>query len=241
MLVIYRSKLKGIIMPAGMVFLLILIPVFAACQAEQDYTFNSEGKVIELPEPRLESDYSVEQALSSRRSVREYSSEPLELSEVSQLLWAAQGITLPGKNFRTAPSAGATFPIYLYLIVSNVEDLDVGLYKYDPVSHSLEMLSDRDIRAEMSQTVLRQAPFRNGACSIVITADYERTTARYGERGIRYLHHEVGHVGQNIHLQAETLNLGTVVIGAFRDDGVKETLGLSDDIDPLYIMPVGKK
>lgn len=229
------------LMHLWMITLIALMPVIIACQADQEPTAGEEKELIELPEPRLESDYSVEEALASRRSVREYSGEPLELAEVSQLLWAAQGITLPGRNFRTAPSAGATFPIYLYLIVSEVNGLETGLYKYDPVSHSLEMLSGRDIRAEMSQAVLRQAPFRNGACSIVITADYERTTGRYGERGIRYVHNEVGHVGQNVHLQAEALNLGTVVIGAFRDEGAKEILNLPDNIDPLYIMPVGRK
>ncbi len=199
----------------------------------------SLGMVVNLPQARSDSDVSVEAALLKRRSVRDYTAEPLTLQEVSQLLWAAQGITDP-RGFRPAPSAGATHPLEILLVVGDVTNLAQGVYRYLPHQHKLVKVLEGDVRAELARAALGQAWVREGAINIIITAIYERTTRGYGDRGIRYVHMEVGHVGQNVHLQAVALNLGTVVVGAFRDDQVKKTLNLPPDEHPLYIMPVGR-
>ncbi|MBT9149799.1 MAG: SagB/ThcOx family dehydrogenase [Dehalococcoidia bacterium] len=195
--------------------------------------------VIKLPEPRHDGDVSVEATLLKRRSVRDYTGEALTLQEVSQLLWAAQGITDP-RGLRTAPSAGATYPLEILLVVGDITNLPQGVYRYKPHEHKLVKVLEGDLRAKLAHAALGQTWVREGAINIIITAIYERTTRRYGDRGIRYVHMEVGHVGQNIHLQAVALNLGTVVVGAFRDDQVKKILNLPPDEHPLYIMPVGR-
>lgn len=195
---------------------------------------------IELPAPKYDSNTSVEQALLIRRSVREYKDEPLTLAEVSQLLWAAQGITEPRRGLRTAPSAGATYPLEVYVVVGNVNNLSQGVYKYKPHEHELVKVVEGDKRAELYDAAFRQRWVKEGAIVIVFSAVYERTTGRYGDRGIRYVHMEVGHAGQNVYLQAVSLNLGTVVVGAFRDDAVKRILNMPEEESPLYIMPVGR-
>lgn len=199
-----------------------------------------EGHIISLPEPRYESDFSVEQSLLERRSTRSYTNEPLKLNEVSQLLWAAQGITNTSGH-RTAPSAGALYPLEVYIVVGNVEDLDPGIYHYLPGSHELELIAKGDVRDKLADAALSQSSVREGAVSIVITAIYERTTGKYGERGIRYVHIEVGHAAQNICLQATAMGLGLVTVGAFNDGEVAELLGLAEEEEPLYIIPAGRK
>jgi len=195
---------------------------------------------VKLPEPRHDSGVSIEETLLKRRSVRDYTGEPLTLQEVSQLLWAAQGTTDP-RGFRTAPSAGATYPLKAYLVVGDVENLAEGVYRYESAEHKLVKVLDGDWRAQLAGAALGQSPVKEGAVSIVFTAIYERTTPRYGDRGIRYVHIEVGHAAQNVYLQAVALGLGTVVIGAFRDDQVGEILKLPQNEQPLYIMPVGRR
>lgn len=195
---------------------------------------------LKLPEPRYDSEVSVEEALLKRRSVREYAGGYLTLQEVSQLLWAAQGITDP-RGLRTAPSAGALYPLEVYLVVGDVENLTQGVYKYKPNGHEILKVLDDDKRVELAGAASGQASVREAAIDIVITAVYERTTARYGERGIRYVHLEVGHAAQNICLQATALNLGLVTVGSFSDDQVKDVLNLPENEQPLYIIPVGRK
>lgn len=198
------------------------------------------GGRIKLPEPRYMGNTSVEEALSKRRSIRDYSGENLTLNEVSQLLWAAQGITAPWGG-RTAPSAGALYPLELYIVVGDVEGIDKGVYKYSREEHELEKVKDGDIRTELAEAAVGQECIRDAAIDIVFTAVYERTTRKYGERGIRYVHIEAGHAAQNVYLQAVSLDLGTVVIGAFIDDRVKELVNAGEQEKSLYIMPVGRK
>lgn len=190
---------------------------------------------IKLPKPKEKGFISIEEALHKRRSVRDYKKGPLGLEQISQLLWAASG-----KNLyrRTAPSAGATYPLETYLVVGEVEGLKPGIYYYAYSSHSLERIKDQDIRNRLSQAALGQGMIEKASIDIIIAADYGRTTSYYGQRGIRYVHMEVGHVAQNISLQANALSLGTVMIGAFEDKQVKDVLGIKED--PLYIIPVGK-
>ena len=194
--------------------------------------------LIELPEPQRTGTIPVEQALQSRRSVRTFNSQPLTCDEVSQLLWAAQGVT--GAPFRTAPSAGALYPLEVYVAVGNVEGLDAGVYRYHPAANSLSEVREGDVLRSLSRAAYWQKWAGAGAIAIVFSAVYERTTRKYGERGIRYVHMESGHAAQNVYLQAEALGLATVVVGAFMDSWVKRVLHMKEDEHPLSIMPVGK-
>lgn len=196
---------------------------------------------IDLPPPQFKGDMSVEEAIRMRRSVRDYQDKSLSFEYVSQLLWAGQGITEGFK--RAAPSAGATYPLTLYLVVGEqgVEGLASGIYEYVPKTHSLVMVKSGDFRQRVATACLGQSFIQEAPVNIVIAAEYERTTARYGERGIRYVHMEAGHVGENIYLQAGALGLGTVVVGAFLDVDLAEVVDLPEEQVPLYVMPVGYK
>jgi SagB-type dehydrogenase family enzyme len=198
------------------------------------------GERIPLPSPRTVSETSVEEALAQRRSVRDYSEANLSLRDVSQLLWAAQGITAPWGG-RTAPSAGALYPLELYVAVGAVDGLDTGVYRYRPEKHELEKVKAGDARAALAAAAFGQECVEDAAIDLVVAGVYERTTERYGDRGIQYVHMEAGHAAQNVYLQAEALKLGTVVIGAFRDSEVARVMGLQEQSTPLYIMPVGRK
>ena len=194
---------------------------------------------IKLPEPKYESNVSLEVSLKNRRSIREYSDKPLRLEDLSQLLWSAQGITNPWGE-RTAPSAGALYPLEVYVIAGNIADLADGIYHYDPKKHDLIMMSEEDVQPQLASAALGQSPVNNGAIDLVLTAAYERTTQKYGDRGLQYVHMEAGHAAQNVCLQATALGLGAVPIGAFSDDKVCTVLNLPKDEIPLYIIPVGK-
>ena len=200
----------------------------------------SQDDTLSLPTPLYDGETSLERALLERRSVRNYTGEPLKLAEVSQLLWATQGITSPSRG-RTAPSAGALYPLEIYLLAGEVSGLPVGVYHYLPAEHALTLVLEADQRLALYQAALRQNAVKDAAAVIVIAAVYERTTVKYGERGVQYVHMEVGSAAQNIYLQATTLDLGTVFIGAFHKDQVEMVLGLGEDEIPLSIMPVGRK
>ncbi len=197
--------------------------------------------VILLPYPSLKGNISVEEALLMRRSVRDYLPKPLTLKQLAQILWAAQGITELRYKFRAAPSAGATYPLEVYVVVKSggVEGVKAGIYKYDVDTHSLLLVKEGDFSKELAKAALDQEWVLEAPVNIVIVAEYERTTRYYGSRGYQYVHMEVGHVGQNIYLQAVALNLGTVAVGAFYDDKVAGILDLPANYRPLYIMPVG--
>lgn len=203
-------------------------------------TMRNGLETIKLSEPRYESETSVEEALLARRSVRDYKNEPLMLEEVSQLLWAAQGIT-DKKGLRAAPSAGALYPLKLYAVIGNVDNISKGIYKYKPQSHELAKVAEGDKRMELYNAALNQSAVKDAAVAVVFSAVYEGTTEKYGERGERYAHLETGHAAQNVYLQAVALDLGTVVIGAFDDSEVKKIMNMQNDEQPLYIMPVGRK
>ncbi len=197
------------------------------------------AETIKLPQPNRDGNVSVEKALSERRSVREYEDEPLTLAELSQLLWAAQGIT-DSDGHRTAPSAGATYPLELYIVSGNVTGLPAGVYKYRPQEHELVQTMAGDVKSKMHRRE-NDTLIEGGAVIIVFAVVYERTTSKYEERGIRYVHIDVGHAAQNIYLQAAAYGLGTVAVGSFDDDKIKQTLQLPDEEQVLYLMPVGWK
>ena len=192
-----------------------------------------------LPKPLNSGGISVEEALLDRRSVRNYKDEALTLAEISQLLWAAQGITHPG-GYRTAPSAGALYPLEVYVVAGNVDGLRPGIYKYRPQGHELEKVAEGDVRAELCVAALDQECIEDCAAVLVFAAVYERTTRKYGDRGVRYVHMEVGHTAQNVYLQTVSLGLETVVVGAFDDDEVKRMLQMQDDEQALCIIPMGR-
>jgi SagB-type dehydrogenase family enzyme len=195
---------------------------------------------ISLPAPRLKGEMSLEEAILKRRSRRDFKDSPLTLAEVSQIVWAAQGIT-DDTGLRAAPSAGALYPLDLYLVVGEqgVEGLGEGAYHYLPQRHSLELTLQGDVRQTLARLSLDQTFIAEAPLSLVITAEYERTTWKYGERGARYVHMEAGHVGQNVYLQAEALGLGTVTVGAFQDEKIAQALNLPPSYRPLYVMPIG--
>jgi SagB-type dehydrogenase family enzyme len=200
----------------------------------------AEDIQMKLPAPRLESAVSIEAALHRRRSIRAYADAPLGLADLAQLLWAAQGVTA-ANGFRTAPSAGALYPLEVYVFAGNVVDLPAGIYKYHPQGHTLSRIVEGDRRRELMHVALEQSSLRDAAAVILIAAVYERTTAKYGTRGLRYVHMEAGHAAQNVYLQAVSLNLGTVAIGAFDDTGVKRVAHLSEHEQPLYLLPIGRE
>lgn len=198
------------------------------------------SKLIKLPDPITKGTVSLEEAIALRRSERSYAKSPLKLEQISQILWSAQGIT-DRRGFRAAPSAGATYPLEIYAVVKDggVDGLEAGVYRYIPEKHALELVKEGDYSAELMSACLDQDWVGKAPLNIVIVAIYERTTRRYGERGKRYVYMEVGHVGQNIYLQATAIGLGTVAIGAFYDDEVKKVLSLPKEEVPLYVMPIG--
>lgn len=184
---------------------------------------------------------SVEGALSARRSVRRFGAAPLALEEVAQLLWAAQGITAEtGQGLRTAPSAGARYPLEVALVAGEITGLAPGAYRYAPRSHSLWRAVEGDLRAELAAAALGQTWIAKAPCVAVLAGVYGRTTSKYGARGERYVHMEAGHVGQNLYLQARALGLGTTMVGAFRDTKVRKLLGFQTGETPLGILPIGR-
>jgi SagB-type dehydrogenase family enzyme len=194
---------------------------------------------IRLPPPRQDGTVSVEEALRLRRSVRSFADRPLSLQAAAQLLWAAQGTSDPAEGKRTAPSAGATYPLELLLVAGNVAGLEPGIYRYRTGRHELLQLAPGDRRRQLAEAALRQTWLAEAPAVVVIVAVYERTARRYGQRAERYVHMEVGHAGENLYLQAVALRLATVMVGAFDDDAVGQVLGLDGDEQPLALMPVG--
>ena len=206
--------------------------------------------MVRLPPPQSRGKISLEETIQKRRSVRRYRREPLHLSQLSQLLWSAQGIT-GGREFRAAPRAGATYPLEVFVAVGKQsvttgeasqipEELKAGIYHYGANSHSLSLGKAGDLRPDLARAAMGQDFIIEAPVAIVICALYHRTSYRYGRRAERYVHMEVGHAGENIHLQAVALGLAAVEVGAFNDEEVREVLGLEEQIKPLYMMPVGK-
>ncbi|MCX5998330.1 MAG: SagB/ThcOx family dehydrogenase [Chloroflexi bacterium] len=186
---------------------------------------------MKLPASKRKGAMSVEEALVKRRSERRFAARELSWEQISQLLWSAQGTEDSG--LRTAPSAGATYPLEVYLVSSQ------GVYHYLPAKHEVELCLGGDARARLCEACLGQDCVREAPVSVVVAAVYERTAGGYGSRAARYVHIEVGHAAQNVHLQAVALGLGSVPVGAFVDEQVQAVLRLPDTHRPVYIIPVG--
>ncbi len=201
-------------------------------------------RIIKLPEPETRGRVSVEEAIYKRRSVRSFADAPLSLKEVSQLLWAAGGKTVDGITgpTRAYPSAGAVYPLEVYLVAGNVTGLDPGVYRYNWKDNSLIPVREGDFRADLSMASLGQRMITQAPATLVVTMIPAKIVGRYGKRGLeKYTSMDAGHLGQNVHLQAGGMGLGTVMVGAFRDHEVSEVLGIKTREEvPLYIMPVGR-
>lgn len=195
---------------------------------------------ILLPKAKFRSAPSFETTLRGRRSIREFSSASLSLASVAQLLWAAQGLTAASGE-RTAPSAGGLYPLEVYLVAGRVDEVTPGVYRYVPTSHALRRHCARDRRRRLAEAALGQTAISSAAAVLVATAAYRRTSSKYGSRGKRYVHMEVGHVAQNVYLQAQSLGFGTVIIGAFDDESVRHALELPAPESPLALLPVGAR
>ena len=193
---------------------------------------------IKLPEQGAAGRSSFEEILAKRRSIRSYSEKALSESDVARFLWVAQGISSK-EGFRTAPSAGALYPLELHLVAGNVAGIEPGVYRYISEEHSLIEDVSGDLRAKLAEAALSQLMIRNAPASLVISAVYPRITSTYMKRGVRYAVMEAGHVAENIYLLATELGIGTCAIGAFEDEEVRKALKLPANEDPLYIMPLG--
>ncbi len=228
------------------IFIITIIAIFMTQKEIPEINNNAaeesnKDSYIDLPQVNLRGEISLEQAISERRSVRQYKDEPLSLEQVAQILWAAQGITDEIRGFRASPSAGALYPLSIYIATGKVDNLEANVYKYLPEEHKLLLVKEGDMREELYKNALYQDSLKQAGLIIIIAADYSITAAKYGERSQRYVHMEVGHAGQNIYLQATAMGLGTVAIGAFDDKAIKKISGLPDTEIPLYLMPLGKK
>lgn len=197
---------------------------------------------INLPAQFITGGLPLSEAIYQRRSIRNFSPSPIMLFQLSQILFAAQGITSPSGKMRAIPSAGATYPLEVYVVVgeNGIEKVDSGVYHYEVKNHSLTLNISGDIRADMAGAALGQDFIAVAPVSLVICAVYDKTLLRYNVRGERYVFMEVGHAGQNVYLQTSAFGLGTCAVGAFRDEDIRQILQLDPKIRPLYIMPLGK-
>jgi SagB-type dehydrogenase family enzyme len=190
------------------------------------------SELIALPNPKRESSMSLEKAIVVRRSRRDFTPQSLTLEQISQLVWAAQGQETGGR-FRTVPSAGATYPLELFVVTAE------GLFHYLPAEHAIEKLTGQDLRAKLSTAAWGQEFIEAAPLTLVFAAEFSRTTNHYGKRGIRYVYMEAGHAAQNVHLQAEALGLGSVAVGAFDDNSISKVLSLPKNLEPIYMVTVG--
>jgi SagB-type dehydrogenase family enzyme len=210
-------------------------------QKPAQYKEYAKSKKILLPAPAYRG-LSVEEAIYKRRSIRNYSEKPVSLKELSQLLFAAQGVTGKSDNqaLRSAPSAGALYPFEVYLVVNNVQDLPRGIYHYAVMDHALEQIKSGDFREKITTAGLKQEMLGTANVTFVLSAIFDRTRYKYGERGLRYVYIEAGHIGQNICLQATSLGLGSCCVGAFLDDDLNKLIDVDGRKEAaIYVQAVG--
>ena len=239
----------------GKIYLFVFIAFsFVACkntggEQVQSPLMKVEGESLTyvLPSPLTDGTVSVEQALVNRRSQRNFVDRAISAEQLSQILWAAYGITDPKPDrpalrggLRAAPSAGALYPFEIYVIVGKVNGIEAGVYRYVSEEHKIVRTIAKDLREELSAAASGQKMIKEAPATIAYSAIFSRMTTKYGDRGReRYVCMDLGHSSQNVYLQAEALNLGTCAMGAFIDDKVAEVLQLAEEEEPLYLMPVG--
>ena len=239
-----RSKTVLVIIVLLLAFLVAYVALTVFNQSSKvEYQSRVVLGTYSLPAPEVSSSVSVDQAIQNRRSVRSFSTTPLTLNDVSQLLWASQGITDSEKNFRAAPSASRVFPMEMYLVAGNgtVQGLEPGIYHYNPYNNTLEKTVEGDLRYNLSQAADQQKWVNDAPISLVIIGNYQKMRDKYPDERIstRFVDLEAGHIGENIYLESESLGLGTVAIGSFNDDQMINLLKLPSNETPIYIYPVG--
>lgn len=202
---------------------------------------DKQEAVMKLPQPKTEGTVSVEQAIKQRRTVRAFLQQALDLNQLSQLLWAAHGITENNGFKRAAPSAGALYPMDVYVVVgqNSVMQIEAGVYHYEPRGHFLSLIAKSDLRDVIVRASLSQAWIAKAPISFIITAEYKRVTVKYGKRGVRYAMIEAGHMGQNLFLQAGAMGFKAGIVGAFHDKELIDVMNIPLSHEPLLIMPVG--
>jgi len=230
-------KLIGFIGLFGSLF----IPQRVVSKGKRNPLSGKRGGRMQLPEPMLDGDVSLERTIKTRRTVRSFDRKALTLKQVSQLLWAAQGSTETGGFKRAAPSAGALYPMDVYGVVGRdcTEKLDPGVYHYSPADHTLSLVQEGDRRRDVAEASLWQMWMADAPLTLVITAEYSRIMGKYGQRGVRYAMIEGGHIGQNIFLECQGMGLEAGIVGAFEDKKVVQVMGIKRTHEPLLIMPVG--
>ncbi|MDH3346296.1 MAG: SagB/ThcOx family dehydrogenase [Kiritimatiellaceae bacterium] len=198
---------------------------------------------IKLGKPILKGKVSVEEAVKARRTVRNFEPGGIKPEQLSTLCWAGQGITAKRGPYRAAPSAGALYPIFLYVALGpdSVAGLDAAIYVYQPQDHALDPVKKGDVRGPLASASLEQTWMSRAAVMFLVAADYRRITPKYGRRGIPYAHYEAGLVAENILLESVALGLGAGIVGAFQDERVIKEAGLGADMEPMLLLPVGHK
>ncbi len=189
--------------------------------------------MITLPEPTVKGKMSLEEAMAKRASVRDFSTRTLTMEEIGQILWSAGGQTRTWGG-RTAPSAGALYPLQIDIATQD------GVFRYLPGGHQMQCRLTGNVIPKLAAAALHQNSVSQAPAVVVISAVYERSKRRYGNRAERYVHMEAGHAAQNIHLEAVSLRLGSVAVGAFNDEDVRRVLDLAAEEAPLYLIPVGE-
>jgi len=233
-----KGKVKLHVLFSIILLILVVFHVFSLVfPIKPSITVNETS--IKLPEPNLKGMMSLEEAIMKRRSIRDLKDESITLEELSQILWAAQGITSKDGK-RTVPSAGMTYPLEVYILVRRVNGMNPGIYHYNPSYHDLNSIKVGNYSDELKQAAFNHVSISEGGITIAITADFSRTTSSFGERGERYVYLEAGHCAQNIYLQVTALNMGSVVVGSFNDQEVQKALSLPENHKPIYIIPIGR-
>lgn len=229
-----RTVLRGAAATAGMSSLISSRGAGATEQSAPGGPVRDREE-ISLPKPKLKGEMTLEEAISRRRSVRDFTHRPLSMGEIGQLLWAAEGITGRASHLRAHPSAGALHPLEVYLVTVD------GIFHYRPEGHRLRLVRPGDRREALDRAAYGQSFVAEAPCVIAIAAVYARTTGKYRDRGrMRYVPMDAAHAAQNVLLQAVALDLGAVPVGAFDDEAVRAVLGTPANEVPLYLIPVGK-
>jgi SagB-type dehydrogenase family enzyme len=223
-------------------FLKILFSLFIFFSFSMASYANNKNMKIKLTQPYLKEE-NLKSLLERRYSCRNFQEKSLNLDDIATILWATCGKKYDSvtRASKTIPSAGATYPLELYLVVgrNSVDRLKEGMYHYLIEEHSLEFVRENDLRGELTTACLGQGFIEKAPVSLIITAYFERTTQRYKKRGENYVYMESGHASQNAYLAITNLGLSTVEVGAFIDNDVKRVLRLDKDCTPLLVMPIG--
>jgi SagB-type dehydrogenase family enzyme len=240
-MIFIKERRKALVGMARWALALGFAPFSPRKDAFSKNNIRKQGDIMKLPQPKMTGSISVEQAIKQRRTIRAFGSRILQLDQLSQLLWSAQGLTGSRRFKRAAPSAGALYPMDIYAVLgrNGVVKVEAGVYRYEPRTHGLSLITAADLRDRMARAAISQMWMADAPIHLVITAEYSRVTGKYGKRGIRYAHIEAGHIGQNLFLQAEALGLKSGIVGAFGDKELAEVMKLPRSHEPLLIMPIG--